>query len=101
MSYRDLNGWYKQKNLEMNNWALESYTLQAPPGGMGGWHVMRCQEAMLWVNRRHGTPLYHMQGGKVHKAFVAVPIAEEALEIHPLDRTQIPLRLEFVCFLVE
>jgi hypothetical protein len=44
--------------------------------------------------------LYHMQGGKVHKAFVAVPIAEEAPEISPLDQTQIPLCLEFVCFLV-
>lgn len=34
------------------------------------------------------------------KAFVAVPIAEEAPEIHPLDRTQIPVHLESVCFLV-
>lgn len=67
-----------EKNLEMNNWALESYTLQAPPGGMGGWHAMRCQEAMLLVDRRHGTPLYHMQGGKVHKAFVAVPICRRS-----------------------
>lgn len=85
----------------MNNWALESYTLQAPPGGMGGWHAMRCQEAMLLVDRRHGTPLYHMQGGRSIIAFVAVPIAEEAPEIHPLDLKQIPLHLESACFLVE
>lgn len=74
-----------RKNLEMNNWALESYTLQAPPGGMGGLHVMSCQEPMLLEERWHGTPLYHMQGGKLHKPFVVELIAEEAPEIHPLD----------------